>query len=646
MTLAIDGILQAGDLPAAVPAGMSLLAAAECLPSGLGLLVDSLLDLPTLEIAEAHLTDGEMFDIVEYNDVSGMWEDSLLDGTVGANPWYPSRKAVSATSAPDLIDTLRTYAVFIQDADGDSVRDSQDNCPATPNPDQQNSDGDPEGDACDDCPLETVNDEDGDGICCPADNCCLVPNPSQTDSDQDGFGDACDTNPAFIVSSDPLDERDYETIQEAVDAVIESGTLVRVLPGLGPYNESVIVDENRSMLVVGVDEGSGRPVVDGGSLAAFSIQSTENVFPITLRNLRLQGDVGTQAAVPTVLENVTFEGGGMTLALDLDGGSHVATGMSLDSSVTSGIDVAAGASLTLTQSSMTGLTGTGLILAGTAELENVLIGGAATGIAITSSAANLTLIHSTVANSTTGAGVDNAPGGMVSIDHAIVHGNVGDDLDNVACANVSWSVVCSPDCSSMNNNICADPMLAGSYKPQDGSSVLDHGPDPATYLGNPCVDLDGDLRLRDHDGDGLARIDPGAFEVKNTSLIAPVTNLRWTSETVLAWDVLAEAVEYHVYRDAIGSLGYGSVPTCRDDLDSVRTDLELTDGGIQPSVRPAPAYEPRVALGHAARNLHYASTIANATGAVALAAYFAGWSEVMGPVQPKFTALPASPANL
>jgi hypothetical protein len=75
-------------------------------------------------------------------------------------------------------------------------------------------------------------------------------------------------------------------------------------------------------------------------------------------------------------------------------------------------------------------------------------------------------------------------------------------------------------------------------------------------------------------------------------------------------------------------------------------DLSSVPTRIQPSVRPAPAYEPRVALGHAARNLHYASTIANATGATPLGTYFAGLSEALGPVQPKFTALPASPANL
>lgn len=67
---------------------------------------------------------------------------------------------------------------------------------------------------------------------------------------------------------------------------------------------------------------------------------------------------------------------------------------------------------------------------------------------------------------------------------------------------------------------------------------------------------------------------------------------------------------------------------------------------IEPSVRPAPSYEPHVALGHPARNLHYASVLAGATGATRLGAYFAELSEAAGPVRPKFTALPVSPANL
>jgi len=75
-------------------------------------------------------------------------------------------------------------------------------------------------------------------------------------------------------------------------------------------------------------------------------------------------------------------------------------------------------------------------------------------------------------------------------------------------------------------------------------------------------------------------------------------------------------------------------------------DLSSVPVRIQPSVRPPPAYAPRVALGDPARNLHYASVIAGATGATSLGNYFAGWSEALGPVQPKFAALPASPANL
>jgi hypothetical protein len=75
-------------------------------------------------------------------------------------------------------------------------------------------------------------------------------------------------------------------------------------------------------------------------------------------------------------------------------------------------------------------------------------------------------------------------------------------------------------------------------------------------------------------------------------------------------------------------------------------DLSSVPLRIEPSVQPPPAYEPPVALGHPARNLHYASVIAQATGAAALRSYLAGLSEALGPVRPKFAGVPASPANL
>lgn len=75
-------------------------------------------------------------------------------------------------------------------------------------------------------------------------------------------------------------------------------------------------------------------------------------------------------------------------------------------------------------------------------------------------------------------------------------------------------------------------------------------------------------------------------------------------------------------------------------------DLALIPARIEPKMQPVPAYEPRVALGHPAQNLHYAAWIATATNATALGAQLLALSEAVGPVQPKFTTAPASPANL
>ncbi|MFQ5500085.1 MAG: thrombospondin type 3 repeat-containing protein [Candidatus Zixiibacteriota bacterium] len=84
---------------------------------------------------------------------------------------------------------------IVVDSDGDGVDDDIDNCPAIPNPGQEDADGDGLGDVCDNC-----TDTDGDGFgnpgfnanTCPLDNCPTVPNPTQINADGDATGDACD----------------------------------------------------------------------------------------------------------------------------------------------------------------------------------------------------------------------------------------------------------------------------------------------------------------------------------------------------------------------------------------------------------------------------------------------------------------------
>jgi hypothetical protein len=228
---------------------------------------------------------------------------------------------------------------------------------------------------------------------------------------------------------------------------------------------------------------------------------------------------------------------------------------------------------------MTGLSGRGLNLtSSTTTLENVLVAGGLTET-IRQNAGALTLRHSTVANNT-GAGLFRiGPGATTTVTSTVLYGNAGGDLAGTAsCTSVSWSDVGSVDCTASNGNLQVNPQLQGDYRLGPSSPCLDHGPSPSTFSGSPKTDLAGGPRLRDWDGNGLATVDIGAYEMENPALVpGEVTNVRWTGHAAMIWDPVATAVEYHVYRTALSSLGYTSFGACRDDLDPDRTDTALAD---------------------------------------------------------------------
>ncbi|MBQ9394589.1 MAG: thrombospondin type 3 repeat-containing protein [Proteobacteria bacterium] len=190
--------------------------------------------------------------------------DLFFCGTPKDEPTcVPSRTRNEDTGKQQTTNYTGDYTAS-DDADGDGIKDDDDNCPTMFNPvrpmdtdrKQVDTDGDTIGDICDEYPACAANnsscgsggvDADGDTIPDADDNCPETKNADQNDADDDGIGDACDPCPngdgSCGLKSHTLDfsctscknGTGYNaTYQETID-----GAVVSAVGNVGKYQETL-----------------------------------------------------------------------------------------------------------------------------------------------------------------------------------------------------------------------------------------------------------------------------------------------------------------------------------------------------------------------------------------------------------------------
>jgi len=515
---------------------------------------------------------------------AGTWESWEEIFTFNPDPtddgWWIDDVSVTdvLTSPATVVADIKDNSGFpgLPDDDGDGAADACDNCPIDPNSGQDDADGDLIGDLCDVCPFDPKDDFDADGLCCDVDNCCEAFNPEQEDRDGDGAGDLCDIDPVIRVSGDPTDNPDFTSIQAAVELAVQSGTRIEIMPG--NYTEQVKFDRDMVFFVLGVDDGTGAPVIVNGTWGtALEFSSTAGSVNSTVRNLTIRGSTGVRGLVPLTVTDCEFDHNSVT-AIDLHAPGSVARRVTATGSTTTrGIWVQTGGGALIEHARLQNLGGRGIRVNAPTVIRNSLVSDCQYGI--TAFSGSIILEHSTVVNNDRGleAQTDTTP---FSVSSSIVHGNAL-DLLHVLCSNVEWSVIGDLDCSAVNSNLFGDPGLTVDYHLLPSSIAIDHGPDPATYDGIPCVDLDGSPRLRDYAGDGLAEVDIGAFESENSALLpTEVGGVVWTDKQTMIWDDDGSAETLHLYRGALASLYFDDYGVCRDDLIPFPTAASVTDSEV------------------------------------------------------------------
>ncbi|WP_298369222.1 thrombospondin type 3 repeat-containing protein [uncultured Lutibacter sp.] len=138
-----------------------------------------------------------------------------------------------------LVLAIIDVSAISKDKDEDGIPNEDDNCPNTPNPDQEDMDEDGIGDVCDD-------DIDGDDIMNEYDNCPLTPNSNQANYDGDDEGDACDDDDD---NDGVKDSRDNHPFSNTTEDFYISGAECRLdIENQFARNGSTMMDELDSLI--------------------------------------------------------------------------------------------------------------------------------------------------------------------------------------------------------------------------------------------------------------------------------------------------------------------------------------------------------------------------------------------------------------
>jgi hypothetical protein len=488
------------------------------------------------------------------------------------------------------------------DTDGDAFGDPGfpasscplDNCPTVFNPGQEDADGDSQGNLCD-----TDNDNDGipddgdasgsagDSPCLGGattscdDNCRFVFNPDQADPNNNGVGSACETSCEWVVGAAGPPTTDFISIDQALvstcgdppEPCVDDGCTLLVRPGT--YAEALVLD--RFVTLFATDRDPANTVIDGGGVSlAIEVPDRSGASGRTrIDGFTIRNAVdGIDSAESLILENSVVEAVSDT-GLRLGAGKHRIEGVAVTAALT-GFQLGALGEASVERLRVAGAGTTGIDIRGDAVvLNSLVIDNPGTGIRVDSSG-TLDMSFTTVAGN--GAGLDSLSL-AVSVGASILCGNGGGvpaDLSGVPCSSVSFSSVCSLNCSGLGGldctgtegNISVDPLFAAEYRLPVTSPAVDAGFAPPCFTGAPSRDWDRKQRLLDADGDGSARPDMGAYELDNGSTLNPgdVGNLM-ISELPdvgyqMSWDPEPPDSEYHIYRGLISTLDYTFTMTC------------------------------------------------------------------------------------